>query len=265
MTDPSMALVESLRNLGMDLDRSHLRDAIRVLTQMLIDAEAEEHIGAGHYERTAHRRRHRYGCRERSWQTRAQVNGWIVWEAGTIATPTGGGNPLSLPDLGASDDHLGLWSCLEAHHCLGAITPSSWADAFAVCACIDDHAFAGPHHFGGAPNGAEGLLHRAWIVITGIRTTLRHIARLANHKRPFIGAGRDPIGQEIKSMRVHEWTSLFVLWHQSPVSSLAGASGANGDGVPDRLPHPGLAQASPSPFFALPCSSISSAITSFLL
>lgn len=70
MTDASMALVEYLRKLGMEEDGDFLREAMRVLTQMVIEAEAEEQIGAQKYERTGQRKTHRNGHRERAWETR---------------------------------------------------------------------------------------------------------------------------------------------------------------------------------------------------
>jgi len=70
MTETSMALVEYLRNVGMDADLDFLRESVRVLSQMLIEAEAEEQIGAGRYERAPERKSYRNGHRERMWETR---------------------------------------------------------------------------------------------------------------------------------------------------------------------------------------------------
>jgi len=70
MTEPSMALLEYLRKVGVDLDQDFLREGIRVMTQMLIEAEAEERIGAARYERTPERTTYRNGSRERRWETR---------------------------------------------------------------------------------------------------------------------------------------------------------------------------------------------------
>jgi transposase-like protein len=65
-----MALLEYLRKVGVDLDQDFLREGIRVMTQMLIEAEAEERIGAARYERTPERTTYRNGSRERRWETR---------------------------------------------------------------------------------------------------------------------------------------------------------------------------------------------------
>ena len=70
MTEPSMALLEYLRKVGVNLDQDFLREGIRVMTQMLIEAEAEERIGAARYERTPERTTYRNGSRERRWETR---------------------------------------------------------------------------------------------------------------------------------------------------------------------------------------------------
>jgi transposase-like protein len=65
-----MALLEYLRKVGVDLDQDFLREGIRVMTQLLIEAEAEERIGAGRYERTPERTTYRNGSRQRRWETR---------------------------------------------------------------------------------------------------------------------------------------------------------------------------------------------------
>jgi len=65
-----MALLEYLRKMGVDLDQDFLREGIRVMTQMLIEAEAEKRIGAARYERTPKRTTQRNGSRERRWETR---------------------------------------------------------------------------------------------------------------------------------------------------------------------------------------------------
>ena len=68
MTEESMALLEYVRNLGMDQD--FLKETLQALVQALIEEEAEEKIGAKRYERTAERRTQRNGHRGRSWETR---------------------------------------------------------------------------------------------------------------------------------------------------------------------------------------------------
>lgn len=70
MTDPSVALIEYLRNLGADLDGEFLCESIRLLSELLMELEVEQRTGAKKYERTAERRKRRNGYRERTWETR---------------------------------------------------------------------------------------------------------------------------------------------------------------------------------------------------
>jgi putative transposase len=70
MADLTMALMQYLRNMGMDPDESFLQEGLRQLTQTVVELEAAEKIGAGHYERTPERRTYRNGHRERIWETR---------------------------------------------------------------------------------------------------------------------------------------------------------------------------------------------------
>jgi len=53
-----------------DEDIDLLHEGIRVLAQVLMDAEVTERIGAGPWERTDERSAHRNGNRTRSWDTR---------------------------------------------------------------------------------------------------------------------------------------------------------------------------------------------------
>lgn len=53
-----------------DLDQDFLRQGIGVLTQMLIEAEREERIGAARYQRTPKRTTYGNGSRDRMWDTR---------------------------------------------------------------------------------------------------------------------------------------------------------------------------------------------------
>ena len=70
MTDPTIALKEYLSNLGLDSDADFLRQGAELLSQLLIDAEAAEQIGAGKYERSEERQTYRNGSRSRRWETR---------------------------------------------------------------------------------------------------------------------------------------------------------------------------------------------------
>jgi transposase-like protein len=62
-----MALAEYLRKLGVGDD--FLREGVRMLTQLLMELEVEEVVGAERYERTDARSTHRNGHRPRSWAT----------------------------------------------------------------------------------------------------------------------------------------------------------------------------------------------------
>ena len=70
MTQTSVALKQYLSNIGLDGDADFLRESIQLLTQMLIELEAEERIGAEKYVRTSERSNQRNGYRPRSWETR---------------------------------------------------------------------------------------------------------------------------------------------------------------------------------------------------
>src|SRR5512134_1296250 len=70
MTNPTIALKQYLSNIGLDGDVDFLRESIQLMTQMLIELEAEEQIGAEKHERTPERSNQRNGYRPRSWETR---------------------------------------------------------------------------------------------------------------------------------------------------------------------------------------------------
>jgi len=78
MTDPTIpighrdgvALMEYLRNVGLQPDEGFLQEGLRQLTQTVLELEAAEQIGAGRYERTPERKTYRNGHRERVWETR---------------------------------------------------------------------------------------------------------------------------------------------------------------------------------------------------
>jgi transposase-like protein len=65
-----MALMDLLRKAAADPDVDFLREALRVLTQELMEAEVEAQLGAERYERTAERTGQRNGYRPRDWDTR---------------------------------------------------------------------------------------------------------------------------------------------------------------------------------------------------
>lgn len=67
---PRMALMDLLRKAAVDPDVDFLREALRVLTQEVMEAEVEAHVGAERHERSAERTGQRNGYRERWWDTR---------------------------------------------------------------------------------------------------------------------------------------------------------------------------------------------------
>jgi transposase-like protein len=70
MTEPTIALKEYLYNLGMEKDADFLRQGVELLSQLLMEAEVEQQIGAKKHERSKERSNYRNGTRKRSWETR---------------------------------------------------------------------------------------------------------------------------------------------------------------------------------------------------
>ena len=70
MARDSIDLLELLRKRGMDGDVDFLREALRVLTDALMDAEVTARIGAERGERSPDRLTYRNGYRSRTWDTR---------------------------------------------------------------------------------------------------------------------------------------------------------------------------------------------------
>src|SRR5215469_6012205 len=70
MPDPTEALLAYLRQVGAGLDPDFLREAVRVMSAMLMEIEVKQQIGAGRYERAGERTTYRNGYRDREWQTR---------------------------------------------------------------------------------------------------------------------------------------------------------------------------------------------------
>jgi len=65
-----MDLIEYLRNVAADEGIDLLREAVRVVSQEVMEAEVSEAIGAARHERSEGRRNYRNGYRDRLWQTR---------------------------------------------------------------------------------------------------------------------------------------------------------------------------------------------------
>ena len=70
MTKGTMTLMEYLRKCGLEGDAEFLRESVRLMTQLLMEAEVEERIGAERYERSPERNNQRNGYRDRVWETR---------------------------------------------------------------------------------------------------------------------------------------------------------------------------------------------------
>lgn len=70
MAKDRIALLDVLRKAGLEGDIDFLKQAARVVAQILIEHEADGVIGAGSYERSEARRNYRNGCRPREWDTR---------------------------------------------------------------------------------------------------------------------------------------------------------------------------------------------------
>lgn len=65
-----IALLDVFRKAEADGDIDFLKEAAQVVTQMLIEHEANQMVGAEPYERTGGRRNYRNGYRDREWDTR---------------------------------------------------------------------------------------------------------------------------------------------------------------------------------------------------
>jgi len=68
--DVSVALLEYLRKVGLGLEPDFLREAIRVMSEALMELEVSQKAGAARYARRDTRTTYRNGYRERTWATR---------------------------------------------------------------------------------------------------------------------------------------------------------------------------------------------------
>lgn len=66
----SMALLDLLRKAAAEPDLDFLREAMATMSQALMEAEVEAHLGAGRHERSDERTGQRNGYRDRPWDTR---------------------------------------------------------------------------------------------------------------------------------------------------------------------------------------------------
>lgn len=70
MAAPTVALLEELRKLALDLDPDFVRTALTRVVQELMEYEVQQQIGAKRHERSPERTTYRNGTRERDWHTR---------------------------------------------------------------------------------------------------------------------------------------------------------------------------------------------------
>lgn len=70
MTEVTIALKEYLYNIGMEKDADFLRQGVELLSQLLMEAEVEQQVGAKKHERSEKRINYRNGSRKRRWETR---------------------------------------------------------------------------------------------------------------------------------------------------------------------------------------------------
>jgi len=70
MTENSINLLEYLHKLALAEDADFLRESLKVVTQLLMEAEVAQAIGAQKHERSTDRSNQRNGYRERPWHTR---------------------------------------------------------------------------------------------------------------------------------------------------------------------------------------------------
>ncbi|MDQ4062723.1 MAG: transposase [Actinomycetota bacterium] len=61
-----IGLAELLRKARMEHDADFLKEGVRLLSQVIMEMEVEEYIGATRHERTEERSSHRNGYRERT-------------------------------------------------------------------------------------------------------------------------------------------------------------------------------------------------------
>jgi len=69
-TPDGVALMEYLRNIGIEPDESFLQEGLQRLAQTVVELEAAEQVGASRYERTPERKTYPNGHRDRVWETR---------------------------------------------------------------------------------------------------------------------------------------------------------------------------------------------------
>jgi putative transposase len=70
MTDPTEAILAYLRQIDARVNPDFLREAVRLMSALLMEIEVKQQIGADRYERTKDRTTYRNGYRDREWQTR---------------------------------------------------------------------------------------------------------------------------------------------------------------------------------------------------
>jgi putative transposase len=70
MTEKTIDVLGYLRKLALEPDSDFVRESLKVITQLLIEADVTEQIGARKHERAEERTNQRNGYRARTWETR---------------------------------------------------------------------------------------------------------------------------------------------------------------------------------------------------
>lgn len=70
MADPRMAVQRLLDKWSAEPPEDYTRDMVRVMAELLMEAEVSALTGADRYERSPERTTYRNGYRERAWDTR---------------------------------------------------------------------------------------------------------------------------------------------------------------------------------------------------
>jgi putative transposase len=71
MTKKTIDVLGYLRKLALEPESDFVRESLKVVTQLLMEAEVTEQIGARKHERAEERTNQRNGHRQRKWETRA--------------------------------------------------------------------------------------------------------------------------------------------------------------------------------------------------
>ena len=70
MTKKTIDVIGYLHKLALEPDSDFVRESLKVITQLMMEADVTEQIGARKHERAAERTNQRNGYRTRKWETR---------------------------------------------------------------------------------------------------------------------------------------------------------------------------------------------------